>query len=59
MSQLVDALSNVLRHRMGEVDHRILATKDARELRMLWRVRRKLEGVCLALTGRKAANPGK
>jgi hypothetical protein len=44
---------------MGEIDHRILATKDARELRMLWRVRRKIEDICTALTGRRPGNPGK
>jgi hypothetical protein len=59
VSQLIDALSNVLRHRLGEVDRTILASKDPRELRMLWRVRRKLEDICTALTGRRPGNPGK
>jgi hypothetical protein len=59
VSQLIDALSHVIRHRLGEIDHRILAASDPRELRMLWRVRRKLEDIALALTGRKARNPGK
>ena len=44
---------------MGEVDRSILATQDVRELRMLWRIRRKLEDIAQALTGRKPANPGK
>jgi hypothetical protein len=59
VSQMIDALSNVLRHRMGEVDHRILAAQDPRELRMLWRIRRRLEQIHLALLGRRANNPGK
>ena len=59
MSQIIDALCEVMRHRLGELDRSILSTQDPRELRMLWRMRRRLENVCKALTGRKPANPGK
>jgi hypothetical protein len=59
VSQLIDALSHVIRHRLGELDRHIIATQDPRELRYLWRVRRKLEDVWKALSGREANNPGK
>jgi hypothetical protein len=55
VSQLIDALSQVIRHRLGELDQHIIATQDARELRQLWRVRRKLEDIWKALTGREKA----
>ncbi len=55
---MIDALCEVMRHRLGEIDRSIVATQDVRELRILWRMRRRLEQICFALTGRKAANPG-
>lgn len=55
MSQLIDALSHVLRDRMVELDREIINSQCERESAQLWRIRSVLRKVTLALVGRDKA----
>lgn len=52
MSQLIDALSHVLRDRLAELDGEIIKSQNEREVAALWRVRSAVRKILKALTGR-------
>lgn len=55
VSQMVDALSAVLSHRLEELDREIIQSTSEREVAALWRVRSIVRKVLRALCGHEQA----
>jgi RNase P/RNase MRP subunit p30 len=54
MSQLIDALSHVLRDRLAEIDREIIRSQSEREVALLWRLHTGLRKLLRALVGHEA-----
>lgn len=54
MSQLIEALSAVLSHRLQELDREIIHSQSEREVAWLWRVRTGVRKLCRALLGHES-----
>jgi hypothetical protein len=55
---MIEALAEVMRHRLGELDKHSVATKHPLELTQLRRTRRRLVKLFALLIGRTPPNPG-